>query len=157
MDDAASVPLAFCPCSKIEIIRMTIRSAQYVGKDEERARKLYQLNIDDKVRVDYLTSDEGKRAIEQLFKDNPEMLLISGLKPNTLKAFQTQIEQNHGPKTLYFGDVKTAVAKENGVIQYEVVYIEMKDITLNIDIYLAIDILFLMTLSKVFMSLYVML
>ena len=39
MDDAASVPLAFCPCSKIEIIRMTIRSAQYVGKDEERGRR----------------------------------------------------------------------------------------------------------------------
>ena len=59
------------------------------------------------------------------------MLLISGLKPNTLKAFQNQIEQNHGPKTLYFGDVKTAVAKEDGVTQYEVVYIEMKDPMVN--------------------------
>ena len=65
------------------------------------------------------------------FKTNPEMLLISGLKPNTLKAFQNQIEQNHGPKTLYFGDVKTAVAKEDGVTQYEVVYIEMKDPMVN--------------------------
>ena len=60
------------------------------------------------------------------------MLLIPGLKPNTLKAFQNQIEQNHGPKTLYFGDVKTAVAKEDGVTQYEVVYIEMKDLWLTI-------------------------
>ena len=37
------------------------------------------------------------------------------------------MEQNHSPKTLYFGDIKTAIAKENNEIKYEVVYIDMKD------------------------------
>ena len=64
-------------------------------------------------------------------KQKPEMLLISGLQQQTLTAFQQQMEQNHAPKTLYFGDLKTAVAKENGVIKYEVVYLEMKDPLVN--------------------------
>ena len=60
-------------------------------------------------------------------KLNPEMLLIAGLQEQTLTVLQQQMEQNHSPKTLYFGDLKTAVAKEDGVIKYEVVYIDMKD------------------------------
>ena len=89
----------------------------------------YQLAQDPNINdTDYIFRSEDPNFG---IKDNPEMLLVSGLKPNTLKALQTQIEQNHGPKTLYFGDVKTAVAKENGVTQYEVVYIEMKDPMVN--------------------------
>ena len=57
----------------------------------------------------------------------PEMLMMSGLQAQTLTAFQEQMEQNHAPKTLYFGDIKTAVAKENGTSKYEVVYIDIKD------------------------------
>jgi hypothetical protein len=34
-------------------------------------------------------------------------------------------------KTLYFGDIKTAEAKEDGVVKYEVVYVEMKDTMIN--------------------------
>ena len=64
-------------------------------------------------------------------KSKPEMLMISGLKAQTLTAFQNQMSQNHAPKQLYFGDVKTAVAKENGVVKYEVVYIEVKDNLVN--------------------------
>jgi hypothetical protein len=60
-------------------------------------------------------------------KERPEMLLVSGLKPSTLKTIQEQIELNHGPKTLYFGNLKTAVAKIDNEVVYEVVYIEMKD------------------------------
>ena len=41
------------------------------------------------------------------------------------------MEQNHAPKTLYFGDIKTAEAKEDGVVKYEVVYVEMKDTMVN--------------------------
>jgi hypothetical protein len=41
------------------------------------------------------------------------------------------MEQNHAPKTLYFGDVKTAVAKEGTTTKYEVVYIEIKDKMVN--------------------------
>ena len=64
-------------------------------------------------------------------KSSLDMLLIAGLESQTLTTLQQQMEQNHAPKTLYFGDLKTAVAKENGVIKYEVVYIEMKDPYVN--------------------------
>ena len=60
-----------------------------------------------------------------------EMLLISGLEHQTLTSIQQSMELNHEPKTLYFGDVKTAIAKQNGVVKYEVVYIEMKDNLVN--------------------------
>lgn len=59
------------------------------------------------------------------------MLLIAGLEHETLTTLQETMEQNHEPKTLYFGDVKTAVAKQNGVVKYEVVYVEMKDNLVN--------------------------
>jgi hypothetical protein len=41
------------------------------------------------------------------------------------------MEQNHSPKTLYFGDLKTAVAKEGTTTKYEVVYIEINDSMVN--------------------------
>ena len=63
----------------------------------------------------------------------PEMLMLAGLEAQTLTVFQEQMEQNHSPKTLYFGNIKTAVAKENGTTKYEVVYIEMKDVLVNND------------------------
>jgi hypothetical protein len=61
----------------------------------------------------------------------PDMLMMAGLEAQTLTAFQQQMEQNHRNKTLYFGDLKTAVAKENGVIKYEVVYADIKDNMMN--------------------------
>tara|TARA_Y100000114_G_scaffold156523_1_gene183963 strand:- start:2378 stop:4888 length:2511 start_codon:yes stop_codon:yes gene_type:complete len=64
-------------------------------------------------------------------KLRPEMLLIAGLEAQTLTTFQQQMEQNHSNKRLFFGDLKTAVAKENGVVKYEVVYIDMKDNLVN--------------------------
>jgi hypothetical protein len=64
-------------------------------------------------------------------RNKAEMLLLAGLEAQTLTAFQQQMEQNHAPKTLYFGDIKTAEAKENGVVKYEVVYVEMKDTMAN--------------------------
>ena len=57
----------------------------------------------------------------------PNMLMLAGLQAQTLTTFQTQMEQNHAPKTLYFGDLKTAIAKEGSATKYEVVYIEIKD------------------------------
>ena len=62
---------------------------------------------------------------------NPEMLLVSGLQYQTVKTLQNQMEQNHEPKTLYFDEIKTALAKQNGVTVYEVVYMEMKDPLVN--------------------------
>ena len=64
-------------------------------------------------------------------EQNPEMLLVAGLEHKTATALQDQMSQNHEPKTLYFGDVKTAVAKQNGTSIYEVVYVEMKDNLVN--------------------------
>ena len=64
-------------------------------------------------------------------KVKPNMLMMSGLEAQTLTAFQQQMEQNHAPKTLYFGDIKTAVAKEGTDTKYEVVYIEIKDNLVN--------------------------
>ena len=64
-------------------------------------------------------------------KNRAEMLLLAGLEAQTLTAFQQQMEQNHAPKTLYFGDIKTAEAKEDGVVKYEVVYVEMIDNMVN--------------------------
>ena len=57
----------------------------------------------------------------------PEMLMMSGLEAQTLTTLQQQMEQNHSPKTLYFADVKTAIAKEGTTTKYEVVYLEVKD------------------------------
>ena len=66
-------------------------------------------------------------------KLKPDMLMMAGLEAQTLTAFQQQMEQNHAPKTLYFGDLKTAVAKEGTTTKYEVVYIEIKDNMVNKD------------------------
>jgi hypothetical protein len=66
-------------------------------------------------------------------KNKPEMLMMAGLEAQTLTAFQQQMEQNHSPKTLYFGDVKTAIAKEGTTTKYEVVYVEIKDSLVNND------------------------
>ena len=60
-------------------------------------------------------------------KVKPDMLMMAGLEAQTLTAFQQQMEQNHAPKTLYFGDLKTAVAKEDGVVKYEIVYLDIVD------------------------------
>jgi len=66
-------------------------------------------------------------------KLKPEMLMMSGLEAQTLTIFQQQMEQNHSPKTLYFGNVKTAVAKEGTTTKYEVVYLDVKDNLENAD------------------------
>jgi len=61
----------------------------------------------------------------------PDMLMMAGLEAQTLTEFQQQMEQNHAPKTLYFGDIKTAMAKEGTTVKYEVVYLEIKDNMVN--------------------------
>jgi hypothetical protein len=43
------------------------------------------------------------------------------------------MEKNHSSKTLYFGEIKTAVAKEENTVKYEVVYIDVKDDLVNND------------------------
>jgi len=83
-----------------------------------------------------ISQDPNINSVDNIFrpedpsfgmKVKPDMLMMSGLEAQTLTAFQQQMEQNHAPKTLYFGDLKTAVAKEGTTTKYEVVYIEIKD------------------------------
>ncbi|MEL0016351.1 MAG: putative Ig domain-containing protein [Rhodospirillales bacterium] len=61
----------------------------------------------------------------------PEMLMMAGIEAQTLTTFQNQMELNHAPISLYFGELKTAVAKQSGAVLYEVVYIEMVDPFVN--------------------------
>ena len=83
-----------------------------------------------------IAQDPNINSVENIYRPEdptfgmrvkPNMLMMSGLEAQTLTAFQQQMEQNHAAKTLYFGDIKTAVAKEGTDTKYEVVYIEIKD------------------------------
>ena len=83
-----------------------------------------------------IAQDPNINSVDNIFRPDdpnfgmrlkPNMLMMSGLEAQTLTAFQHQMEQNHAPKTLYFGDIKTAVAKEGTDTKYEVVYLEIKD------------------------------
>ena len=87
-----------------------------------------------------IAQDPTINSVENIFRPEdsafgmrvkPNMLMMSGLEAQTLTAFQQQMEQNHAPKTLYFGDLKTAVAKEDGVVKYEVVYLDIVDNLVN--------------------------
>ncbi len=49
----------------------------------------------------------------------------------SLQISQEEMEKHHQPKNLYFGDIKTAIAKSGGKTIYEVVYVEMKDPLVN--------------------------
>jgi hypothetical protein len=89
-----------------------------------------------------IAQDPNINSVDNIFRPEdenfgmrlkPDMLMMSGLEAQTLTAFQQQMEQNHAPKTLYFGDLKTAVAKEGTATKYEVVYIEIKDNMVNKD------------------------
>ncbi len=66
-------------------------------------------------------------------KLEPEMLIAAGVEAQTLTAFQNQMELNHAPITLFFGDVKTAEAKQGGTVLYEVIYIDIVDPFVNND------------------------
>ena len=87
-----------------------------------------------------IAQDPNINSVENIFRPEdstfgmrvkPDMLMMSGLEAQTLTVFQQQMEQNHAAKTLYFGDIKTAVAKEGTDTKYEVVYIEIKDNLVN--------------------------
>jgi len=87
-----------------------------------------------------IAQDPNINSVENIYRpedknfgmtDKPDMLMMSGLEAQTLTVFQQQMEQSHAPKTLYFGDLKTAVAKEGTTTKYEVVYIEINDSMVN--------------------------
>ena len=78
-------------------------------------------------------SDNIFRSEDSFFgmPQRAEILLLAGLEHQTANTFQEAMRFNHEPKVLYFGDIKTAVAKQNGIVKYEVVYIEMVDNLVN--------------------------
>jgi hypothetical protein len=87
-----------------------------------------------------VAQDPNINSVENIFRpedpafgmrSDPEMLLIAGLEHQIVATLQTQMTQKHPVTSVYFGDIKTAVAKQGGAIKYEVVYIEMKDDPLN--------------------------
>jgi len=83
-----------------------------------------------------VAQDPNINSVENIFRPedpafgvrtNPEMLLVAGLEHQTVATLQTQMETDHAVTSVYFGDIQTAVAKQNGTTKYEVVYLEMKD------------------------------
>ena len=108
------------PFTSIEYGNMTGHSTSFVDQNI-----FYNIAQDPEINSpEYIFRPED---INFGMKVKPEMLLIAGLEAKTLTEFQNQMEQNHSPKDLYFGNIKTAVAKENGKVVYEVVYLDMKD------------------------------
>lgn len=57
-----------------------------------------------------------------------KILLATGLNSITTADYETVLDSNHYTKTLYFGNVKTAVCLNNNLqVEYEVVYISIVD------------------------------
>ena len=57
----------------------------------------------------------------------PKMLLLSGIESTTAERYASAVQRNYYDRPLYFGDVKVAIAKNNNVPEYEVVYVEIND------------------------------
>ena len=114
------------PFTTIEYGNMTGHSTSFIDQNI-----FYNIAQDSNVNSpDYIYRPEDSNFG---MKSAPEILMMAGLQAQTLTIFQEQMEQNHAPKTLYFGDLKTAIAKEDNIVKYEVVYIEMKDKLVNKD------------------------
>jgi len=108
------------PYTQIEYGNMTGHATSFIDQNI-----FYNIAQDPNINsTDYIYRPEDANFG---MKQKPDMLMLAGLEAQTLTTFQQQMEQNHAPKTLYFGDLKTAVAKEGTTIKYEVVYIEIKD------------------------------
>ena len=108
------------PFTSIEYGNMTGHSTSFIDQNI-----FYNIAQDPEINTpEYIFRQEDSNFGMRV---KPEMILLAGLEAQTLTTFQNQMEQNHSPKTLFFGNIKTAIAKENGKVLYEVVYIDMKD------------------------------
>ena len=68
--------------------------------------------------------DDPLFGLSKTFK----LLFLAGLSSSDAETFVASTKFNHYSKTINFGDLKTAIAKdENGNIVYEVVYVEASD------------------------------
>jgi len=83
-----------------------------------------------------IAQDPNINSVENIFRpedpnfgirSTPDMLLVAGLQHQTLTTLQNKMETKHPLTDVYFGNLKTAVAKQNSTTKYEVVYLEMQD------------------------------
>ena len=59
---------------------------------------------------------------------------MQSIEQQTLTTYQNQMESNHAPITLFFGELKTGKAKVAGTVLYEVIYLERYEQSNGIDI-----------------------
>jgi len=57
----------------------------------------------------------------------PKLLLLGGIESTTAERYASAVQRNYYDRPLYFGEVKSAVAKKGSNIEYEVIYIEIND------------------------------
>ena len=110
----------------------------------------YNLSPYENVYLRALPSKEQRTIYDNIFKDTyifpsnliyrPDdplfgvaktfkFLFLAGLSPSTASNFVNAIQHNHYSKTINFGNIKTAIAKNDlGETIYEVVYVEAEDL-----------------------------
>lgn len=91
----------------------------------------------DRISLRSLTSNQEVFTPSLIYRpDDPnfgvskslKFLFLAGLLPSTASTFVSAIRYNHYNKFINFGDVKTAIAKnDSGDIVYEVVYVDAQD------------------------------
>jgi len=57
----------------------------------------------------------------------PKMLLLGGIESTSAERYASAVQRNYYDRPLYFGEVKSAIAKKGTNIEYEVIYIEIND------------------------------
>jgi hypothetical protein len=57
----------------------------------------------------------------------PKMLLLGGIESTSAERYASAVQRNYYDRPLYFGEVKSAIAKKGTTVEYEVVYIEIND------------------------------
>ena len=57
----------------------------------------------------------------------PKMLLLGGIENTSAERYASAVQRNYYDRPLYFGDLKVAIAKNDGVLEYEVIYVEIVD------------------------------
>ena len=76
------------------------------------------------IRSVYRPSDSNFGVQKEL-----KSLIFAGLEQSSIEEFSAAVSKNHKKKNFLFGDIKTAVAKNEGTndVIYEVVYVELVD------------------------------
>jgi len=57
----------------------------------------------------------------------PKMLLLGGIESTSAERYASAVQKNYYDRPLYFGEVKSAIAKKGTKVEYEVIYVEIND------------------------------